>query len=517
MGGMEKIGDRMKIALGVCCLAIGAFASQMPSAGGVRRTLLVHPDEFTDRWIDRAAAIGLTSLEIHPTGGTNAAASLTALLGDLETSAFRARIDRARAKGLEIGYEFHAAGWLLPRDLFGEHPEYFRMDGDGRRCRDINFCLSSAEGMDLVAKRAVELAGRLYGSSHRYFFWMDDVPDGVCHCEKCRGYSASDQQLLFVNRVLAELRKTIPDARLCYLAYLGGINPPEKVTPSEGVFLEYAPIKRDPSRPLAVQDNADVAPLKALVAKFGARDARVLEYWFDNSLLSKWTKPPKRFVPPADVVREDLAYYRALGFSDLASFACFLGDDYEKLWGEPDVTPFARGFHSSVGGFDRTDFTWTIGGGRFRFAFTVRDATVSPVRGFKTKRDLERGDRVEVFFCPTADMKTAYRCAEIDPLGRVLDYACVFPRQFDYDWSFKTLVCRTARTTDGYTVEGSVSVDELRGLGIDLSHFWLGAFRGDFDENENLVAWYSQLPPGPGEADFHRPCMVGEVAVGRWQ
>ena len=481
------------------------------ASAALRTALLVHPDELTDRWIDRAASIGLTALEIHPEGGTNAANSLTALLADLERPEFRARIDRARARGLEIGYEMHAASWLLPRSLYGEHSEYFRMDKKGERCREVNFCFSNGEAMDIAAKRSVELAGRLYGSSHRYFFWLDDVFDGLCRCEKCRGYSVGEQQLLFVNRILAELRKTIPDARLCYLAYGETMTPPEKVKPAEGVFLEYAPIRRDPRRPLAVQEAGESRFLGDLIAKFGTRDARVLEYWLDNSLFSKWKKPPKRFAAAADVVRQDIAHYRAMGFGDIASFACFLGDDYERLWGAPDVSSFARGFHSSLGGYDGTDFTWRIEGGRFRFAFEVRDETVYAVREFKTKRDIERCDRVEVFFCPTGDMKTAYRCAEIDPLGRVLDYACTFPRRFDYGWGFRTLECRAVRTSVGYSVEGSVSVGELRELGIDVSHFWLGAFRADFDGKEALVAWHSQLPPGPGEADFHRPCMVGEV------
>ena len=33
-----------------------------------------------------------------------------------------------REKGLEIEYECHAMGYLLPRELFFVHPEYFRED-----------------------------------------------------------------------------------------------------------------------------------------------------------------------------------------------------------------------------------------------------------------------------------------------------------------------------------------------------------------------------------------------------
>ena len=89
---------------------------------GNHLTLLVHPDEFTERWIDRAAQLGVSRLSMHPTGGKGAVESLTALLERLKTPEFRARIDAAKARGLEVGYEMHAASWLLPRSLFATHP-----------------------------------------------------------------------------------------------------------------------------------------------------------------------------------------------------------------------------------------------------------------------------------------------------------------------------------------------------------------------------------------------------------
>jgi hypothetical protein len=43
-------------------------------------------------------------------------------------------------------------------------------------------------------------------------------------------------------------------------------------------------------------------------------------------------------------MKADFAYYRSLGFEDFSSFACYLGEDYEALFGEVDVTPFADCF-----------------------------------------------------------------------------------------------------------------------------------------------------------------------------
>lgn len=39
----------------------------------------------------------------------------------------------------------------------------------------------------------------------------------------------------------------------------------------------------------------------------------------------------------------DIAFYREKGFEYISSFACFLGEDYEALYGAPDIAPFARG------------------------------------------------------------------------------------------------------------------------------------------------------------------------------
>ena len=49
-------------------------------------------------------------------------------------------------------------------------------------------------------------------------------------------------------------------------------------------------------------------------------------------------------MPNHDLIRGDIRYYRELGFDDIASFACFLGEDYEELYGEADITPFAKAF-----------------------------------------------------------------------------------------------------------------------------------------------------------------------------
>lgn len=303
----------------------------------MKTQLIIHPQELSRKWIDRAVSLGVDVLGLHPVGGRHAHESLAALLQRLETPEFRTLLDEAAGKGLKIEYELHAASYLAPRALFAEHPEYFR-ESEGVRTDRGNFCPSSPEMMEIVAKNAAELAKKLYRSTHNYYFWLDDRKDSECTCPKCRGLSPSDQQLLVMNRILAELRKSDPEAKLAYLAYFKCVAPPQAVKPSEGIFLEYAPFEKDMKA--RVGEEPIGREVDALLCVFPREDAKILEYWYDNSLFSNWKKPPKAFVPDNDLIRDDIAFYLGKGAEYISSFACFLGEDYEELYQEADLSAF---------------------------------------------------------------------------------------------------------------------------------------------------------------------------------
>ena len=475
--------------------------------------LLVHPDELTEKWIDRAARLGVTTLSVHPCGGAAADKSFEDLLAHCRTAEFRRLIDRAWTVGLRVEYEAHVGSWLLPRSLFGTHPEYFRMDKSGARTNALNFCVSNPSALALAESRVRLIAQGLYRSAPRYFLWLDDAKDSACQCERCRVLSPSDQQLLVLNRLLAVLRETKPDAQLAYLAYFNTMRPPVKVRPVDGIFLEYAPITRVWDRRVSEQpDKVSPSEIDALTRCFGIEGARVLEYWYDNSLFSRWKKPEKRFVPHVDVVASDVAWYAARGFGEIASFACFLGPEYERLWGEPDLSALAseksvslRGLCSSRDESDATEAEVRLNReGRLQFSFKVKDRTVTRIADFRSESDLDSVDRVELYLSPTADLSRRYFCLEMTPEGHVHDYAAVSYRQFDSAWTCRTLKASGRRTPDGYEVTGSVDWAELEQLGLRRTNVHLGIYRADFAGDGSLVAWLSALPMGP-EPDFHRP------------
>lgn len=300
-------------------------------------SILIHPEELTKKWIDRAKSKRYDTLALHPRGGKRAHETLSEMLEMLKTPEYRALLDYAAEVGLNIEYEFHAVGFLLPKELFGEHPEYFRMNSEGVRTPDLNLCFSNPEAVAIVKRRAAWLAKQLYRSTKRFYFWADDAKESTCFCPECRKLSAPDKNLFLMNEMLDAIREEIPDASLACLAYQDTIGVPETVKPREGIFLEYAPIDRDMHVPTGEQNSEANGDVRKLLAFFGRKGSKVLEYWIDNSLLSKWQKPPQRYTPDRAVINADVAFYKSVGFEIISSFACFLGEDYEALYGEPDV------------------------------------------------------------------------------------------------------------------------------------------------------------------------------------
>lgn len=305
------------------------------------RGILVHPEELTLQWADEMQKAGLDTLGLHPVGGVLAHESLQRAVDWHTLPEVRKLRQEANARGITVEYEAHAMRWLLPKHLFTVVPDWFRMNEKGERVDDFNLCASNPDALAYVAERTVLLARLLDTGTSQYFFWLDDVTGFRCHCPDCRRLTASDQQLAIINAMLSGLRRENPRAKLCYIAYHDAMEAPRLIEPADGVFLEYAPILRDPHRPIFDPDCEknvrESRTLQDLISVFGTQNSRVLEYWMDNSLYSNWTKPPKPFTLDEEVMKQDAEFYARLGFETLTSFGCYLGPDYRLLHGDPPL------------------------------------------------------------------------------------------------------------------------------------------------------------------------------------
>lgn len=330
-------------ALAGCRSFLSDRPSQEASAPFFRtRGIVLIPDDFTwSGWPERAHAAGLTTIALHH------GASPQAVVDFIRSEKGQAFLKASRRLGLQVEYELHAMRELLPRALFDKHPEFFRMNERGERTPDSNFCLHSAEALDLAAANAVALAKILRPTTSRYFYWGDDAKPW-CRCPKCRSYSDTDQAVILENHLLSALRKSDGRARLAHLAYSNTLWPPRQVRPAPGIFLEYAPINRRYDIPYAEQTGPEakdgLEALDANLAVFDRSSAQVLEYWLDVSRFSKWKKPAVKLPWNEQAFAADLDTYGKRGIRHVTSFAVFIDADYVVRYGEPvELIPYGRG------------------------------------------------------------------------------------------------------------------------------------------------------------------------------
>lgn len=315
----------------ITLLAGGDLRAGVPAAPRflTRGVVLVPEDLTLADWPERAKRAGLTTIALHPFPGK--------VIQWVRSAAGHSFLDQCRTLGLEVEYELHAMRELLPRNRFPKEPELFRMDAKGERTPDANCCPSNPRTREAIAEAAVDIAQTLRPTTGRYFYWGDDGRPW-CQCPKCRGLSDSDQALLVENALCQALRRGEPAAQVAHLAYHNTLPPPTQVKPAEGVFLEYAPIRRRYDLPYAQQQKAGdpdaLSALDANLTAFPRETAQVLEYWLDVSRFSKWKRPSVRLPWRRDVFLDDLETYHQRGIRHVTTFAVFVDADYQQRYGD---------------------------------------------------------------------------------------------------------------------------------------------------------------------------------------
>lgn len=300
--------------------------------------VVITPEDLTlEDWPDRAKAAGLDVIGIHD--GTSPAR----VAKFVRSKDGRAFLLKCRKLGIDVEYELHAMGELLPRKLFDSDPTMFRMNEGGKRTPDANLCVHSEEALRIVCENAADICRKLRPTTHRYYLWTDDGQPG-CLCPKCRDFSASEQALIIENRMLAAIRKVDPKASLAHLAYAQTLEAPRKVKPIPGIFLEFAPINRDHHAGIAEgpTNQPILDALDANLKVFGTEGAQVLDYWLDVSLFSSWKKPAVEIKPNEALIRNDLETYAGKGIRRITTFAVYLDADYLSRYGRLPLDQYAR-------------------------------------------------------------------------------------------------------------------------------------------------------------------------------
>ncbi len=510
--------------------------AQVPNFSNEKRGIVLYPSDITSlgslNWIELLSKNSINLIGIHTDTRLEPLTDLESFLKSKEGKVF---LNACKEYDIDIEYELHALQDLLPRSTFHKHPEYFRLDEQGIRQLEYNMCFTSEPAYDVVEKNIRKITKWLKPSTHRYFFWTDDVQFAFCHCDGCKPYSVSEQALLYENKLLEMLRKIDPQAQVAHLAYTNTMESPKKVKPLEGVFLEYAPIQRNYNVGLTEKHLND---LKENLLVFPKETSHVLEYWLDVSMFSDWKKDKLVKLPweKGNFLR-DIKTYKNLGINSITTFGAWINDDYIEQYGvdhtnkvlseyghtlntsenliidanlqDWDKNNYIYGLTNPWGSQskDNTHFDYKITNDHFYFYFKTTDntPTTSP---YAKELSVEEGDRVELFFSSEKDL-SKYYCVEINPEGYVLDYRAKFYRRFNDKWDLKSLRISTAVTENGYIVEGKISLDEFKSLRL-VDEVYLGVFRADYQDGEK-VNWYTKTIPDSRTPDFHIPSAFEKI------
>lgn len=301
-----------------------------------RRGVVIYPSDVISvglqEWERRFELSGINLVGIHAATVNEPLDELEAFVKSGLGQEFLALCGK---KGVDVEYEIHALQMLLPRNKFEEHPEWFREDAEGVRQMQYNMCFTCADAVEAMRPQIESLLSWMHPTTHRYLIWPDDVTGMFCNCENCRDYSPSEQSLIYENNLLKLLREYDPEATVAHLAYNQTLAAPEKVRASEGIFLEFAPIKRDYSVPL----DPDIAEaLRKNVQAFPTFSQHILEYWLDESMFCGWNRDALVPLPfhKEECVR-DVKGYRDNGASSVTCFATWLGGSYMEQFGSTDV------------------------------------------------------------------------------------------------------------------------------------------------------------------------------------
>ncbi|MHC4394024.1 MAG: carbohydrate-binding family 9-like protein [Planctomycetota bacterium] len=151
----------------------------------------------------------------------------------------------------------------------------------------------------------------------------------------------------------------------------------------------------------------------------------------------------------------------------------------------------------------------------FYFSFQLCDQYPVFEKNFDSESVVDAEDRVEIFFTRDDELEK-YFCLEVDPLGRVHDYAASHYRRFDSDWDCAGLRTAAVITKTGYTVEASIPLKTLDALGLPSLHtgdiLKAGLFRAEFSrtpDSKLQQRWISWVDLSKHKPDFHIPPAFG--------
>jgi Domain of unknown function (DUF4838)/Glycosyl hydrolase family 67 N-terminus len=163
------------------------------------------------------------------------------------------RLDESTGGQIRYSHFVHTFDELIPRKLFGDHPEYFPVIKGKRTDGYVQRCLTNPDVLKLATANVLQ--------------WIKDDPGAMiysvsqndthhwCECENCTkiasqyGGVQSGLYLWFVNQVAEEVEKQHPGKLIDTLAYQFTEAPPKNIAPRKNVRVRLCPIANCTAHP----------------------------------------------------------------------------------------------------------------------------------------------------------------------------------------------------------------------------------------------------------------------------
>lgn len=189
------------------------------------------------------------------------------------------------------------------------------------------------------------------------------------------------------------------------------------------------------------------------------------------------------------------------------------GVQSEPVWDSAStITSFTNPWNKNVS--PKTSFSMLKGNEHLYFYFNARDNEILLESPFLKERDVEKEDRVELFFSKDRKMNEYY-CFEMDAKGRTLSYSAQYYRQFNFDWNPpEGFIIATRIDPGGYSVEGAIPLKFIQGLSHN-SELYFGVYRAEFNKQESTTIenWLTWIDPKTTSPDFHVPTSLGKLIL----
>ncbi|MBR2425789.1 MAG: DUF4838 domain-containing protein [Lentisphaeria bacterium] len=252
-------------------------------------------------------------------------------------------VDTAEYK--KMGFRREMGAHLLPkfldRELYKEHPEYFRMfqpsDFGGKRMADSNYCITNSDTRRVMAESFQKFAKELAPDVSVVHAWADDLPSsGWCMCPSCRSFTPCDQNMLSVKMLCRAADAIDSKLRFSVIAYHDTLFPSKQIPLEKRMLLTWAPRERCYAHaindPTCERNHIHWQALQEWNQKLdeaGIDDTHTFEYYCDQLLFTGMYP----FLP--DVIAEDAKAYkesRIAAFMTLQVCSWGIMPDYSELF-----------------------------------------------------------------------------------------------------------------------------------------------------------------------------------------